>query len=137
MPQVFRYELAAQILAEAAVLGDHDTVRRHGISLRTLQRYRQRLAKDPKLAESVARKKAVLEREWATELAPAIRQTILFLRRAAQEADPRDPHAIHAVAGALKILADVAMTQKVLDARLAGIGGAESEAPGALATALA
>ncbi len=137
MPQVFKYERAAQILAEAAVLGDKEAIARHGVALRTLQRYRRRLSEDEKLARLVAEKKAVLEREWASELAPAIREGIRFLQKAAREADASDPAAIHAVAGALKILSEIALTKEVLDARLAKHHREQAPSVGALAPARA
>lgn len=137
MARAFNYERAAQVLAEADLLGDQEVSRRYGISVRSIKRYRARAHNDPKLALYVSEKKTVLAQEWAAELGPAIREAIAFLHRAAQKADPENPQAIHAVAGALKILADVAMTRKVLDARLSDHGGAELEAPGAVATAFA
>jgi hypothetical protein len=116
----FNYERAATVLAEATFADDATVLRRHGLTSRTLQRYRKRLQTDSKLSQLVALKKAALVREWAEELAPAVRDTIRFLQRAATQADPADPNAIHAVAGALKILSEVLLTREVVNARLAG-----------------
>jgi len=134
MPK-FNYERAATALAEAAFTDDLTASQRHGVSLRTLERYRSRLRTDEKLAAFVAAKKAALEREWASSLAPAIREAIRFLQRAAREADPGDPNAIYAVAGALKILSEVFMTREVIGARLAGTDRAQRAEAGAVASA--
>lgn len=134
MPKSLNYERAATVLAEAAFTNDPTASQRHGISLRTLERYRSRLRTDEKLAAFVAAKKVALEREWANELAPAIREAIHFLQRAAREADPGDPNAIHAVAGALKILSEVSMTREVINARLAGQDRPQRAETGAVAT---
>lgn len=120
MARVFNYERAATVLAETAFMDEATVLQRYGISSMTLSRYRKRMQSDPNLLQFVIAKKAALEREWANELAPAIREAIRFLQRAAREADPSDPNAIHAVAGALKILSEVSMTKEVIGARLAG-----------------
>lgn len=116
----FDYELAATVLAEAAFSDDETVLRRHGISPRTLRRYRERLHSDSRLAAFVQEKKSILEREWADEIAPAIRAAVGFLRRAASTADASDPAAIRAIAEALKTLSELQMTREVLEARLSG-----------------
>ncbi len=116
----FRYEFASIILVEAAFFGDKTTAAKYGISPRTIHRYRKRLNEDAQLSALVKIKKDRMEQEWAKEMPAAIRASIDFLRKAANSAKTDDPDAIHAVAGALKILSEVAMTKKVIDARLAG-----------------
>lgn len=113
---------AAIILAEAAVFGDEEAIKRHKISLRTLQRYRKAVGSDPELARLFADKKAALEVAWAQEIPAAAREAILFLRRASEKADPKDPAVIHAVAGALKILTETHVTLRGLDAFLSAVG---------------
>lgn len=120
MARIFNYERAATVLAETAFTDEATVLQRYGISSMTLSRYRKRLQTDHKLLEFVSLKKSSLEREWASELAPAIREAIRFLQRAARDADSSDPAAIHAVAGALKILSETAMTKEVINARLVG-----------------
>ncbi len=111
---------AATILAEAEVLGDGAACAKHGISDRTLRNYRARLAQDPELAALFREKLGALARRWEEDLNPAIGEAIAFLRKAAREANPRDPKAIEAVASALKTLAELDLTHKVLEARLEG-----------------
>jgi uncharacterized protein (DUF2267 family) len=115
----FNHDRAAQVLAEAAIYGDAKAATRASITVRTIQNYRKRLAVDTLLSQLFAEKRAALERKWASSLAPAIRSAVGFLQRAAEEADPRDPEAIHAVAGAFKLLTEVAITKEILDERFA------------------
>ncbi|MCX7601465.1 MAG: hypothetical protein N2Z75_05925 [Meiothermus sp.] len=117
------YELAATVLAEATLEDDRTVCERHGITPRTLRNYRYRLQSDPELSLLFRERLRTLEREWANELAPAIRQAVRFLQRAAQVADPRDPRAIEAVAEALRVLSEVSMTREVLQTRLEGPQG--------------
>lgn len=124
----FNYDRAAQLLADAALYGDVKALQRSGMTRQTLHRYRQRLADDDVLLQIFTEKKALLEREWANELAPAIRNGIEFLSRAAQTADASDPDAIHAVAGAVKILTGVSFTKDVLSARISERTGQVREA---------
>ena len=131
----FDYERAARALAIAALHGIKEAANAEGITVRTVRNYRQRLDQDEYLAELFREKKESLEREWASELAPAIRGAIDFLRRASSEANPADPEAIHSVAGALKILTGVALTKEVLDARLAAERRSRDPALGQVATA--
>lgn len=109
---------AATVLAEATLEDDRTVCERHGITPRTLRNYRYRLQSDPELSLLFRERLRTLEREWANELAPAIRQAVRFLQRAAHEADPRDPRAIEAVAEALRVLSEVSMTREVLQTRL-------------------
>ena len=119
---------AATIIVEAAYYGDPDTAERWGISERTIQRYRARLDEDDELSSIVARKKTAFETEWANEIPAALRSALRFLMRAGQEADPKDPEAIHAVAGAFKLMAEIGFTRDVLNARLAEFYRADGEA---------
>ena len=114
----FKYELASIILVEAVFFGDKTTAAKYGISTRTIRNYRKRLSEDAKFSALFQEKKEHAEQEWAHEMPAAIRASIDFLRKAANSAKTDDPDAIHAVAGALKILSEVAITKQVIDARL-------------------
>jgi len=116
----FDYERAATILAEAAFSDDQSVCQRHGITDRTLRRYRARLLSDPRLSTFVREKQARLAEQWAHELAPAIGAAVRFLRQAAQSADPTNPAAIRAVAEALKALAEIDMARDMLRSRVGG-----------------
>lgn len=125
MAKKLNLDRAAMILVEAAYYGDKKTAEKHGISERTISNYRSRLAEDGELSVFFHIKKQEFEDKWADELPAAIRAGIQYLAKAANEADPKDPKAIYSIAGALKILADVALTKKVLDARITGRGEPE------------
>lgn len=115
----FDYERASRALAVAALEGDAAAAKREGITVRTLQRYRKQLDADPLLSQLVAEKKAALENNWANEIAPTLRAALAFIRKAAENLDPTDPEAVHAVAGAFKLINEGHQTMKVIDARLA------------------
>lgn len=117
----FNYDLAAAILVEAAFNGDQAASEHWGISIRSIQRYRAKLGKDKKLASSVADKKKVFEGRWADNISPAITNGISYLTKAIQEI-ASTPEGIHAVAGAVKLLSEIEMTKRMLDARLARQG---------------
>lgn len=115
----FDYERASRALATAALEGNDTAAQRENITVRTLQRYRQRLDTDATLSRLVAEKKARLESEWANEIAPTLRAALAFLQRAATALDPSDPEAVHALAGAFKLVNEGHQTMRVIDARLA------------------
>lgn len=116
----FNYERAAAILAEAVTVGDLETCRKYGISPRTLRNYRTRLNRDPQLAAFFREKLRALEGDWIDEVQGAILEGLRFLRQATQRADPSDPRAVTAIAEALKVMAELAMTREVITARLEG-----------------
>jgi aminopeptidase N len=126
----FDYERAARALAIAAINGDATATQAENISGRTLQRYRKLLETDDDLARLVHEKKTVLEREWAHEVAPTLRAALAFIQRAANGMNHRDPEALHAMAGALKLVNEAGLAMRVIDARLAAIGGSPDQPAG-------
>ncbi|MBX6354556.1 MAG: helix-turn-helix domain-containing protein [Micromonosporaceae bacterium] len=116
----FNRERAAVVLAEAALTTDSVAAERHGVSVRTVQRWRAQLDRDPDLAAIVAVKKADLERAWVGAATESLRRAAEFLGRAAEEMSPTNPEHVHAVAGAFKLLSEALLARDVIDARLAG-----------------
>lgn len=116
----FNYELAATVLVEAAYKGDKAAAAQYGITARSLRNYRKRMVTDEHLSALFHQKRALVESNWAADAPMAIRSAMQFLMRAAQDGVSYTPEAVHAVAGAMKLLADVTLTKQVLDARLAG-----------------
>lgn len=112
------YDRVATILVESIYFGDVPTAKRWGLSTRTIERYRKRLNEDDKLSGFVALKKERFESNWAEEIPAAIRNGTRFLIKSFQEADPKDADSIHAVAGAMKILAEIGLTKEIIDVRL-------------------
>lgn len=112
------YDRVASVLVEAAFFGDSQAANRWGITERTVRRYRSKMGDDDELSSIVQVKKENFEQNWAEEIPAAIRSATRFLMTASVEADPKDPQAIHAVAGAMKIMAEVGLTKEILDVRL-------------------
>lgn len=121
------YDRLATILVEAAYYGDAKTAERWGITDRTIQNYRGRLDNDSELSSFFVLKKQAFENEWANEIPAAIRSALRFIVRAGEEANPKDPEAIHAVAGALKIVTEVELTREIINARLGRYDRADGE----------
>jgi hypothetical protein len=120
-------ERAAQLIVEATLDGDDAVTKRHAVSLRTLQRWRQALGTDDKLAQPVADRKSLIEAKWADTIPAALRSCVAFLQKAAELADPKDPEAIHAVAGSMKLLSETRGTWKMLDLKLARLAAKDRE----------
>ena len=116
----FNHERAATVLVDAAYMGDKGAAKKHGVTTRTIRRWRERLDTDVYLSSFVREKKILVDQGWASELPSAIRAAIRFVRESAKESKLGDPRATDSVASALEILAEVALTKEILDARLAG-----------------
>lgn len=124
-----KLERIAEVLVAAFLNGDRKTAERYGVTDRTLRNWRKLLDTDPKLSELFRAKKAQASEGWADEVPGAIRASVTFLRRAAEEGDPTNPDMVHSVAGAMKLLSETAATWKLLDARLARSNGNQPEKP--------
>lgn len=122
-------ERAAKALATAAILGDVEAAKRHGCSTRSLRRWRARIEEDANLAAHVRSEKAAIEAEWSEQVPGALRKALAFMERAFSEMSPSDPDALHAVAGAFKLLTEAETTRRVLDVRLARAAGQTGTQP--------
>lgn len=112
------YDRASMILVEAAFFGDNQTALKWGVHRKTIENYRRRMEDDAELIQLFRFKKKEFEGAWAEAIPAAMRLAIDFIGRSAVQADPKDPEAIHAMAGAIKILAEVGLTKEIIDARL-------------------
>lgn len=113
-----RKERIAEILVEAFISGnDRKVAEANGISARTLRNHRKRLGTDSELSQMFRDKKARVAEGWEDEVPGAMRESISFIRRAAETGDSQDPEMLHAVAGAMKMVSEVAATWKVLDVK--------------------
>ena len=108
----------ALILVHALYSTDKAAAREYGVSERTIENYRKRLGTDVELTEIFILKKAEVEQDWVARIGPAIFSSVDYLEQAAKEISKTDPDAVHAVAGALKILAEISMTREIMNARL-------------------
>lgn len=112
------YDRAAIILVQAAFYGEKQTAKEWGIHPNTITNYRKRLANDQELVEIFNEKKAAFEADWFSEIPGTIKIALNFIKQAAREANHKDPDVIHAVAGAMKIAAEIGLTKEFLDAKL-------------------
>lgn len=117
------YEIAASVLLSAAYSSDKESAEKHGISIRTLYNYRNALQSDENFAAYFASKKRAFDTAWAEELPAALADSIRFLAQVARNAQKddkayRNPLLIQAVAGAMKLCAEVYYTGKFINARI-------------------
>ena len=114
----FNPELAATILVETLFFGDQKAVARYGITDRTLRNWRSRLAADESFSAIFRLKKESFDAAWLEGLGEPIRHAMEFISSACATMDARqksNPETIHAVAGALKICAEIYITAKALN----------------------
>lgn len=129
----FDRENAARIIAEAMVLGDKGASEKHGVSTRTIKRWRAALKNDPVLAQHISDKKAIVEADWAAKLPGALGICVEWIATNVPHLG-RTPESLHAIAGAMKLLAETGLQKQLLDARLArqagSAGAPNGSAPG-------
>jgi predicted transcriptional regulator len=114
----FKPELAAAALVEAAYTTDKEAAKKYGVTERTIRNWKKRLDNDPVFSRIFQDKRAQFEKSWADEAPDALKAGIQFLKKAAQQADPKKPDVIHSVAGAVKIIFEVLAVKQVLDVRI-------------------
>lgn len=118
----FNREFAASVLIAAVYMSDAEACAKYGVSLRSLQNYRKRLVSDAAFAEVFATKKAELDKEWAKDFIIPLKKGAQFLLEAFESvrADKnyiKNPVVIQAVAEAVRLCADVVLTNKAIDAQ--------------------
>ena len=127
-----RKERIAEILVEAYLTRDEvATAAKHGVCDRTIRNWKAALGDDAELAELFRVKKQLAVDSWAEEVPLALRSAVSFLVRAGNEGDHKDPHMVHSIAGAMKLLSEVSATWKLLDVRLARQAGPNGAQAGA------
>jgi len=111
----------AGVIVDAAFTTDQEAADQHGVSRRSVQRWRAEMDEDPELAENVAAiyKEEIEGRDWLEEATRTVQTAFSFLRRAANELDPSDPDAVKAVSLAIQTLTEAKLTTQVINARLA------------------
>lgn len=111
-------DMIARIIVEANYHGDDATCNKYDVTVRTLQRWRKRLDTDDKLSQNVALKKDAFDRDWVEDAPATLKAGMNFIKRAAQEGNPKNPDHVHAVAGGMKIVSEIMAVDKYLDAKL-------------------
>ena len=115
----------ARIILESVTLGDANTCKKYGVNPQTLRRWRRELKTDKcaQLNESVREKRAALDNEWAAKIPGCLNACVEFLSNAARDCNTQDPESVKAIAGAMKLTSEVALSWKVIDARISGQSG--------------
>lgn len=114
----FNQDRAAKALVDAILMGDRAAAEKYDVTIRTMENWRSRLDTDPHFSAFFQELRAKKDERWADDLAAALASGIRFLKDAGTQADPKDPDAIVAITGAVETLADIALTQKMVDERL-------------------
>lgn len=134
MSKTFKPEMAAAVIVEALYSSDAVACGKFGITQRSLQNYRRRLSEDRQFSLIFAQKKAEYDSQWADELPGALRESLILIHEAAHEVRKNptylmNPMVLQAVAGAMKLCAEVHFTKKIIDARLAEQSGTANALP--------
>lgn len=116
-------DIAVAVLLEALFTTDEEACSKYQIHRRTLANYRKRLAEDKNFAQFFLTKKKEFYDKWADDMPVALKDSLAFISHASRSAakDPRsymNPALISAVAGAMKLVADILYTGWVIDARI-------------------
>jgi hypothetical protein len=130
----FNHDVAASVLISAVYTSDDEACAKYGVSVRSLQNYRKRLAVDAKLADIFATRKALLDKAWAEDFVAPLRKGAQFLLEAFESVrnDPlfrKNPVVIQAVAEAVRLCADVVLTSKVIDAQFSNSDQPQDQLP--------
>jgi hypothetical protein len=110
---------AAQILCDAAYLGDAKAAEKWKITTRTIESYRSRLRTDPELSALFGTLRVKLEQGWKDELSSAITtgvKKMAAMIEAAPSGDTFDAKALEAVTNAVKVLSEIQITTEILNA---------------------
>lgn len=113
-----------QVVIDAEHLGDAKAAKKHGISVRTVIRYRNRVRGDAALSQAVIDEKTAMQAVWRDQLVTAREK---LLARAVTLAGT-SKNLFH-VSGALKIVNDAANADQVIE--MLGGGGGERGSDGA------
>jgi hypothetical protein len=100
----FDRDRAARVIAMAAAVGDEEAAKAAGISTRTIERWRARVATDKELSAVVAEKHDQVQKHLDGTFRSFMRGAVGKLGQLVSQAGVED---IHAVAGAVKIVGDL------------------------------
>lgn len=106
-----------QALADSAMLGDAAACAKHGITPRTLRRYRTNARRDGTLAKGALSKIEAAQQDWLQGTQADLHAISSRLREMCARAKPT-PEGIHAVAGAFKILSEASLARVMLEFKL-------------------
>ena len=127
---VLNKKRAAKLIVESIFYGDKPTVKRFGLSIATLDNYRRRLNTDDELVILCQEYRAKFETEWISELPIAAKGIIRAITRASQEINIENASDAREMAEALKIVAEVFLAEKIINAQLGRYTTGEDEENG-------
>jgi len=111
-------DLMAQAVIDAAITSVPAAAEKYGVTRKTIYVWRKAVGSNPAVLRAVTEKKAAADRAWAEQIPACLEACIDYLHRAAVESQNKTPEMVHAIAGALKMVSEVAATWKVLDVHL-------------------
>jgi hypothetical protein len=124
MPAQLEKELIATVIIEALYTSDERACKKYGISTKSLQRYRKDLTTDVELSSIVRTKQELLNNSWADSLKFTLSKGIRVLADCFESisADPlysKNPEIVKSIADAIERCADVELTGRLINARIA------------------
>lgn len=108
----------AMIVAESYAITPKESKAKWGVTISTVQAWRRRAKTNKAFGLLVARKQAEYRRDLTDATAAAIRASLDYIKRAAQEAPTDDPKVIRSIAGALKMAGEFGLASEITYSRL-------------------
>jgi hypothetical protein len=111
LPKTLDHDLMARIITDAEILGNERAAKKHGCSVRTVERYRGAYRAEPSVAEKVAAKRKSIDDDWRNEAVAFLKAATEKLGTLVAQAGPEQ---IREVAGAIKIVGELTVAKDVL-----------------------
>lgn len=110
-------DFLTQVVLDAVFSSDQEVADKYRISPRTVRNYRKAIQDQPELAALFLHKKALREQAWANEIPQAVRAGLEWLGKSIPSLSPSAEN-VYAVTGAVKILAEIDLSSKLIQDRL-------------------
>jgi glutaminase len=128
MARKFNHDRAAMVLSDALVMGDRLAAEKWQLTVRSVQKYRERLEKDEQLRIKVKELQQKQEDNWANQIPAVLTEAMCFFKAAFVDnlnngEGTNKPETIAALTGALETLADIELTRSIVSQRLSDAEG--------------
>lgn len=110
-------ETKALIVYDAVLLGEEAAATKHGISSRTVRRYKAESATNPELSELVQEKRRVISESLTESARETTRKLLAWMGESSELLDKNDRLNLYTITGAAKIAAEIATGLTFIDAR--------------------
>ncbi len=124
------YDKASRALIDAQFIGDEAAAPQHGVTTRTIERWRARMPEDKQLSEAVGRRLRLIVQTkddlWLKQVPHALEKLLGLVERITDENDPTWDDLGKAMS-AISALADIALVRRVLDAKFGQAGEDHSD----------